>query len=190
MRAIFFNPSNVEVNVFRCVSSTAQSAATAEVDADEFPAKQNWPLFPTQKTSRQHEFTPKSGGNCLKDVEYAGKRERFNGTGPGWDCNRTRTTSRGVTMGLSARQHRNSDIMTYPAAKSRHFPKWQRPCAGRWLSRPCLSPSPSLASRRLLDSVPGPVLCHVAVLLVVTSHRGQELVPRGDARRATAQARL
>ena len=56
----------MDVKVLRCVSSTAQSAVVAVA---LLLAMQNSALSPTQKTSRQHAVTPKSGGSCLNDVE-------------------------------------------------------------------------------------------------------------------------
>lgn len=64
-RAIFLIPSNVELNVLRCVSSTAHPVA-ASVLAIPLPARQKSPLFPTKKTSLQHAEMPKFGGSSLK----------------------------------------------------------------------------------------------------------------------------
>jgi hypothetical protein len=84
-RAIFLMPSNVELNVLRCVSSTAQSAAIPSL-AVPLPAKQKSPLFPTKKTSLQHAVTPRFGGSSLKSFKfavYAGNFERLRGDGVG-----------------------------------------------------------------------------------------------------------
>lgn len=93
-RAIFFRPSMVELNVRRRVSSAAQSEMIASsMTAAEFGegvATQNWLWFCTQKTSRQHAVTPRSGGRWRKE----GKRV---GDGLCCACKRTRTTSNGVT---------------------------------------------------------------------------------------------
>lgn len=87
-RAIFRNPSNVELNVLWRVPSTAQSAIgidaaedgceKAAVAGTEFSATmQTEEVLLTQKTSRQHAVTPRFGGKFSK-VEYEGRiRETF-----------------------------------------------------------------------------------------------------------------
>lgn len=96
------------MNVFLRVSSTAQFAAgVADVEvrdgfrvarvAEEDPlgaaAMQKGEVLFTQKTSRQQAVTPRFFGRLVKDE---GAREEDEGWG--WDCRRTRTTSRGVTV--------------------------------------------------------------------------------------------
>src|SRR5271156_3654273 len=79
-RAIFLSPSKVELNVLRCVSSTAQSAMAVAAGTAPFPlAKQNCALSPTQNTSRQHAVIPRSGGSFLNELEYAWNFERLRG---------------------------------------------------------------------------------------------------------------
>lgn len=134
LRAIFLRPSSVEVKVFRRVSSTAQSAAwvdseerdgfrVATVAEDErfsgLAAIQKGEVLFTQKTSRQQVVTPRFGGRFVKEEGFGVERE-----GLGWDCRRTRTTSRGVTMyesvsfaySLYARRHcvPRSDVRRLP----------------------------------------------------------------------------
>ena len=63
------------------------------------PAMQNRALLLTQKTSRQHAVTPRFGGRLVnvegfEESVAVGRKEEG-----GWDCRRTRTTSRGVTAG-------------------------------------------------------------------------------------------
>lgn len=81
-RAIFRRPSKVEVNVFRRVSSTAQSTAGVEVDEDDDVSEliadveasvtmQTEVVLLTQNTSRQHADTPRFGGR-LENVKVAG----------------------------------------------------------------------------------------------------------------------
>lgn len=80
-RAIFRNPSNVELNVFWRVSSIAQSAMGKEAEEEdpcgkaailgtEFSAAmQKEEVLLTQKTSRQHAVTPRFGGSFPKGEE-------------------------------------------------------------------------------------------------------------------------
>ena len=81
----------MEVKVFRRVSSTAQSAAEIRLACERLlmaglesaengvvalgEAMQNWALLFTQKTSRQHAVTPRSGGNFEKAVAVPGMRD-------------------------------------------------------------------------------------------------------------------
>jgi hypothetical protein len=64
-RAIFLNPSNVELNVFLCVSSTAHSAPTRLISPTFGPAMQYSALLFAKKTSRQQAVTPRFGGRVL-----------------------------------------------------------------------------------------------------------------------------
>lgn len=104
--AILRNPSRVELNVLRCVSSTAHSDAAVAAEAASIlvPVElimQNWALLLTQKTSRQQAVTPRFGGRLLNEVgveEAAKERTAERDEGVGCDCRRTRTTSRGVTV--------------------------------------------------------------------------------------------
>lgn len=123
LRAIFRIPSRVELKVRRWVSSAAQSEmmASSMTAACEGAATQNWDWFCTQKTSRQQAVTPRLGGSCTKE----GRRVEGDGLGC-WDCNRTRTTSRGVTacnvsvgLKLIGREH------SYSGGKSRCCPSRQ-----------------------------------------------------------------
>lgn len=106
-RAIFRSPSRVDVNVLRLVSSTAQSAANEAVLLGAAAlmalrlglAMQKRALLLTQNTSRQQAVTPRLGGRLLNAVGFAegivaGRKEEA-----GCDWRRTRTTSRGVTVG-------------------------------------------------------------------------------------------
>ena len=115
--AIFTSPSQVPVKLRRDVSSIAQASAKA-VDVEfEGEAMQNSALFGFQNTSRQQAVTPVSVGrraqvdwNCggtslcaRRDVSgifvgVVGAVDVPEGC-VGWDCSRTRTTSRGVTIG-------------------------------------------------------------------------------------------
>lgn len=107
LRAILRRPSSVEVNVLRLVSSTAQSAAEgpALLGAAALmllrlgSAMQKRALLLTQNTSRQQAVTPRFGGRLLNvgglgEGVVVGRKEDA-----GCDCRRTRTTSRGVTVG-------------------------------------------------------------------------------------------
>ena len=115
--AIFTNPSQVPVKLRRDVSSIAQASVKA-VDVElEGEAIQNSALLGFQKTSRQQAVTPVSVGsraqvdwNCggtslcaRRDVSgifvgVVGAVDVFDSC-VGWDCSRTRTTSRGVAIG-------------------------------------------------------------------------------------------
>ena len=109
LRAILRRPSRVEVNVLRLVSSTAHSAddeaallgAAAPMAVRLGPAMQKRALLLTQNTSRQQAVTPRFGGRLLNVVVLGegvvvGRKEEG-----GCDWRRTRTTSRGVTVGYS-----------------------------------------------------------------------------------------
>ncbi len=101
----------MEVNVLRRVSAAAQEVAVLVVGAEVAsrlvlagPSMQNSALLLTQKTSRQQAVTPRLGGRLLKVAgawEVAIERIVERGEGAGWDCSRTRTTSRGVTRTIS-----------------------------------------------------------------------------------------
>ena len=72
-RAILRRPSNVEVNVFLRVSSTAQSEAMAGLrvatvaDEEGLAAMQKGEVLFTQKTSRQQAVTPIFLGKLAND---------------------------------------------------------------------------------------------------------------------------
>ena len=69
-RAIFCNPSRVELNVLRRASSTAQSAVDASEElnmAEGLVAMQKDEALFTQKTSRQQAVTPRFGGRFEKE---------------------------------------------------------------------------------------------------------------------------
>jgi hypothetical protein len=72
-RAIFRNPSKVDVNVFCCASSAAHAATdlfvAPWVNDTAGDATQYGVLFDTQKTSRQHDDIPRLGGKLVN--EYA-----------------------------------------------------------------------------------------------------------------------
>lgn len=101
----------MELKVLRLVSSTAQSAAgvdeeerdglsVAMVAAEErfagLVAMQKGEVLFTQKTSRQQDVTPRFGGRLANFGDVFG-REELDELGCDW--RRTRTTSRGVTIG-------------------------------------------------------------------------------------------
>jgi len=99
-RAIFLRPSNVELNDLLCVSSTAHSAPPKVISPTFGPAMQYSALLFAKKTSRQQAVTPRFGGrelNGFAEVEESCWMA-VRGDWVGWDCRRTRTTSRGVTI--------------------------------------------------------------------------------------------
>jgi len=65
-RAIFLNPSNVELKVLLWVSSTAHSAPATLTSPNFGAAKQYSALLVAKNTSRQQAVTPRLGGGVLK----------------------------------------------------------------------------------------------------------------------------
>ncbi len=120
----------MEVKVRRCVSSTAQSEAREAVEeavaglrvAVELFATQNWAWLSTQNTSRQQAVTPRFGGSLENWEERLWVWE--DAVGVFWDCNRTRTTSRGVTVTevsyKSGSEGRREDV---PSSEVRTLPQ-------------------------------------------------------------------
>jgi hypothetical protein len=74
-RAIFRSPSNVELKVRFCVSSTAHPTPVAFNSPNLGPAMQNSALLFAKKTSRQQAVTPRFGGRLLKDRVEEANRE-------------------------------------------------------------------------------------------------------------------
>jgi hypothetical protein len=101
--AIFRNPSHVLLIVLRSTSSTAHDMLLAGLTgAMVGPATQKGALLFIQNTSLQHADIPMFGGisrNCVSvpPLKPRGCDEDALGT-LSCDCNRTRTTSSGVTI--------------------------------------------------------------------------------------------
>lgn len=107
-REIFFRPSIVELIVFFCASCTAQLKAGADDAAaeaeDRGVTRQASALLLEKNTSRQQAVTPMFA--VLKFwrllvVRAILEKSIFGGWKTVWDCSRTRTTSRGVTVCVS-----------------------------------------------------------------------------------------
>jgi hypothetical protein len=104
--AIFRSPSHVLLIVLRSTSSTAHPISAGLSGDMVGPATQKGALLFIQKTSLQHADMPMFGGrsrNCVRVPPLKTRgcdREEEAGT-VSCDCRRTRTTSRGVTVGVS-----------------------------------------------------------------------------------------
>jgi hypothetical protein len=116
LRAILRRPSNVEVKVRCWVCSTAQLIADGDVagfvawilfcERGRGPARQASALLLVKKTSRQQAVTPRSAGRKaaapgVAVVGMASLVKSMTGWVTPWDCQRTRTTSRGVAGEVS-----------------------------------------------------------------------------------------
>jgi hypothetical protein len=153
--AIFRSPSHVLLMVLRSTSSTAHPRSAGFIGDMVGPATQKGALLFIQKTSLQHAEMPMLGGrsrNCVRvaPLKTRGCDEVAVET-VSCDCRRTRTTSSGVTVGISYLFYRNLLLVTTNMGECTHLTTMSRCCPTprtasfvRATLRPCPQSCPPL----------------------------------------------